>query len=59
VQLLERESQLTALQEYAEEARAGAGRMVLISGEAGIGKSSLIEASERRLPDARWGVGCL
>jgi DNA-binding CsgD family transcriptional regulator/tetratricopeptide (TPR) repeat protein len=57
MQLLERDSQLTALQEYADEARAGAGRMVLVSGEAGIGKSSLIDALERRLPDARWAWG--
>jgi DNA-binding CsgD family transcriptional regulator/tetratricopeptide (TPR) repeat protein len=42
--LLEREGQLAALHEYAADALAGRGRLVLVSGEAGIGKSALIEA---------------
>lgn len=41
--LLEREGQLAALHEYAADALAGRGRLVLVSGEAGIGKSALIE----------------
>jgi predicted ATPase len=41
--LLERESHLAALRDYANEARQGEGRLVLISGEAGIGKSALVE----------------
>jgi DNA-binding CsgD family transcriptional regulator/tetratricopeptide (TPR) repeat protein len=55
---LERDSQLAALRSYAEEARSGDGRLVLISGEAGIGKSTLVEefASAARL-DTWWG-GC-
>jgi DNA-binding CsgD family transcriptional regulator/tetratricopeptide (TPR) repeat protein len=57
MELLEREPQLTALQGYADEARAGSGRLVLVSGEAGIGKSSIIEAFERRLDEARWAWG--
>lgn len=56
-QVLERESQLAALSDYAEEARRGAGRLVLVSGEAGIGKSTLVEAFEARLGDATWWWG--
>jgi DNA-binding CsgD family transcriptional regulator/energy-coupling factor transporter ATP-binding protein EcfA2 len=55
--VLERESQLAALVSYADEARAGNGRMVLVSGEAGIGKSTLVEALEALLPDAAWWWG--
>jgi DNA-binding CsgD family transcriptional regulator/tetratricopeptide (TPR) repeat protein len=57
VTLLERESQLGSLLQYADEARARTGRFVLISGEAGIGKTSLIEELERGLPDATWAWG--
>lgn len=55
--LLERDAQLGALQEYAAEAAAGAGRLVLVAGEAGVGKSTLVEALERRVPGARWAWG--
>ena len=41
--LLEREAQLASLEEYAAEARQGDGRLVLIAGEAGVGKSALVE----------------
>ena len=40
---MERESQLSQLTAAMAEAEAGDGRMVLIAGEAGIGKSSLVE----------------
>jgi tetratricopeptide (TPR) repeat protein len=43
VTLLERESQLGSLLQYADEARHRAGRLVLISGEAGVGKTTLVE----------------
>jgi DNA-binding CsgD family transcriptional regulator/tetratricopeptide (TPR) repeat protein len=56
-QILERESQLAALTSYAEEARAGAGRMALISGEAGIGKSTVVEQLEAGLAAATWWWG--
>ena len=52
--LLERESQLATLAEYAQEARQGSGRLVLIAGEAGVGKSALVERLQQDLPDARW-----
>jgi DNA-binding CsgD family transcriptional regulator/tetratricopeptide (TPR) repeat protein len=57
VTLLERESQLGSLLQYAAEARTRKGRLVLISGEAGVGKSSLVEELQRRLPDATWAWG--
>ena len=44
MRLLERELQLGALHDYAADARRDDGRLVLVSGEAGIGKSSLVEA---------------
>jgi predicted ATPase len=55
--LLERESHLAALRDYAEEARRGGGRLVLVSGEAGIGKSALVEQLAADLPEARWCWG--
>jgi DNA-binding CsgD family transcriptional regulator/tetratricopeptide (TPR) repeat protein len=57
VTLLERELQLSALAEYAADARRGEGRLVLVSGEAGVGKSVLVEALEEREPDAVWAFG--
>ena len=43
--LLEREAELDALQESIEEGADGTGRLVVIEGEAGIGKSRLLEAA--------------
>jgi predicted ATPase len=40
--LLERESSLVALDGWLREAAAGQGRLVLIGGEAGVGKSALV-----------------
>ncbi len=55
--LLERESQLASLHQYAAEARERAGRLVLVSGEAGVGKSSLVEALQDELTDGTWAWG--
>jgi DNA-binding CsgD family transcriptional regulator/tetratricopeptide (TPR) repeat protein len=55
--LLERDSALAALAEYGEQARSGYGRLVLVAGEAGAGKSALLEEFERQLPDATWSWG--
>lgn len=57
VALLERESQLGSLLQYAVEARDRDGRLVLISGEAGVGKSSLVGELQLRVPDATWAWG--
>jgi DNA-binding CsgD family transcriptional regulator/tetratricopeptide (TPR) repeat protein len=57
VRLLERDSPLASLREYAEEARSGAGRLVLVSGEAGVGKTALLECLEEELPQADWAWG--
>ncbi len=43
-ELLERDAELARLRQALDDARAGAGRLVLVSGEAGIGKTSLIQA---------------
>ena len=48
--LVEREAPLAALTQYLDEASARAGRFVLIRGEAGIGKSSLVREFVGSLP---------
>jgi DNA-binding CsgD family transcriptional regulator/tetratricopeptide (TPR) repeat protein len=59
MRLIERESQLAALHQYAREASQGQGRLVLISGEAGVGKSVLVEEFAEELNGARWlWAGC-
>jgi len=59
MELFERERQLRSLEEALEATRAGEGRLVLISGEAGIGKTTLAEHftahQARRLP-VYWGA---
>ena len=57
VQLLEREAELSALEECIAAAGLGEGRLVVISGEAGVGKTSLVEELSRRGSVARmlWG----
>ena len=55
--LLEREAQLAALASYAGEARKAQGRLVLVAGEAGVGKSALVEQLQRNLPRAGWYWG--
>ena len=54
VQLLERDSFLRTLAEYAGEARQGDGRLVLVSGEAGLGKTALLEEFADRSGDTSW-----
>lgn len=49
--LLEREAELAVLRNVAREAAGGAGAVVLVSGEAGIGKSSLIAELLGVVPD--------
>ena len=57
MRLLERDPVLASLRQYAREAGQGEGRLVLIAGEAGAGKSVLVEQSQRELPGARWSWG--
>jgi predicted ATPase len=54
MELLEREQQLAALGDYAAEAASGTGRLVLVTGEAGIGKTSLVDTFRADNPDLRW-----
>lgn len=53
--ILERSSELDALFAAAARAREGAGQLVLLSGEAGLGKTSLIEEVSR-VQDPRFRV---
>ena len=46
--LLDRDRELAALDEHVLEAAAGAGRLVLIEGPAGIGKSGLLAGLRER-----------
>ena len=46
--ILERESQLSMLEEALSEAKSRRGCLALVSGEAGIGKTALVEAFTRR-----------
>ncbi len=55
--LHERDLPLALLAGYADEARQGGGRVVLVAGEAGVGKSALLEQFAADLPDARWYWG--
>jgi predicted ATPase len=48
--ILEREQELAELAAAARDAASGHGYVVLISGEAGIGKSSLVDAARGLLP---------
>ena len=54
MELLERAAFLQTLAECAGEARGGSGRLVLVSGESGMGKTVLLEAFQRRTREARW-----
>ncbi|MGB6487954.1 MAG: AAA family ATPase [Steroidobacteraceae bacterium] len=59
MQLLERQSELETLSRCLQEARAGSGKLILIAGEAGIGKSSLVEQfalEHRREARVLWGA---
>jgi DNA-binding CsgD family transcriptional regulator/tetratricopeptide (TPR) repeat protein len=52
MQLLEREPLLTQLEEHLRLAAAGHGRVVLVGGEAGVGKTALVDEFCRRVAGA-------
>jgi DNA-binding CsgD family transcriptional regulator len=52
MELLERESHLKQLEEHLRQAAAGHGRVVLIGGEAGVGKTALADAFCRQVAEA-------
>ena len=54
MQLLERDAVLGSMAEYAAEARDGVPRIILLAGEAGVGKTSVVETLAELVPDARW-----
>lgn len=54
MELLERDDCLSSLRGYAEEAGRGEARLVLISGEAGVGKTSVVEALQDQIQVGRW-----
>jgi DNA-binding CsgD family transcriptional regulator len=59
VRLTERDHELAVLQTRADDARVGRGRMILVCGESGAGKTSFVEAFvERWVGDERvlWGA---
>ncbi|MFE1803349.1 BTAD domain-containing putative transcriptional regulator [Streptomyces sp. NPDC059533] len=55
--LLGRDAELALLAAAADRAHLGRAQVVLVSGEAGIGKSSLLDAALRQLPGQGWLVG--
>jgi len=58
VELLERQAQLDELAQHLRSAAAGVGKLVFVSGEAGAGKSALVEQFAQQAPrSARllWG----
>lgn len=44
VSLLERDEQIAQLRSAVDVARAGAGRLIVVTGEAGVGKTALVES---------------
>jgi predicted ATPase/DNA-binding CsgD family transcriptional regulator len=50
MELLEREAHLGQLEEHRWQAAAGHGRVVFVGGEAGVGKTSLVDEFSRRIP---------
>jgi DNA-binding CsgD family transcriptional regulator len=55
--MLEREAHLAALEECLAAARGGEGRLVLVAGEAGVGKTSVVERFCSGVRGVQVGVG--
>lgn len=58
VELLEREQPLAQLEEHLRQAAAGRGRLVLVGGEAGVGKTALVDAFARGAGAAVLRTSC-
>jgi DNA-binding CsgD family transcriptional regulator len=56
MELLERTAALGDLDRWLREARAGAGGLVLVSGEAGVGKTSLLHAFASGVSGVLWSA---
>lgn len=59
--LLERETELALIARYQDESRSGKGALLLLGGEAGIGKTALLEAITAGIHShgrALWALGC-
>ncbi len=56
--LVGRDHELLTLEQLFAEARAGHGSLVLVEGEAGVGKSALLQAFGNEA-EAQWGALCL
>jgi DNA-binding CsgD family transcriptional regulator/energy-coupling factor transporter ATP-binding protein EcfA2 len=57
--ILEREHELAKLADATRDAATGAGSIVVVHGESGIGKSSLVQAVRGLLPaEGRFLIGC-
>ena len=56
--LLEREAELAGLEAALNDARRGAGRLVVIEGSAGIGKTRLLEEARDTAADTRDARAC-
>ncbi len=54
MELLERAPFLQTLGDYADDAVRGLGRLVLVAGEAGIGKTALVDTFASQRQDLRW-----
>lgn len=54
--LVGRTSELRAIEDMAVRAESGAGSMVIVAGEGGVGKTRLVEAATERLSKNGWRV---
>lgn len=52
--LLERDVFVSTLRGYIDDAAQGQGRLILVCGEAGVGKTELLETVRAGTPEGRW-----
>ncbi len=56
--LLERDGPMARLRAAVDEAKSGAGRIVLVTGEAGVGKTALVESVKETCDVRVWSGSC-